>query len=46
MYEKLGNKLNLDYVNLVSHSENINLKFPNQLGDIKVNLEELKKVLI
>ena len=44
--EKLGNKLNLDYVNLESPSENINLKFPNQLGDIRVDLKELKKELI
>ena len=46
MYEKLGNKLNLDYVNLESPSVNVNLKFPNQLGDIRVDLKELKKVLI
>ena len=46
MYEKLGNKLNLDYVNLESPSVNINLKFPNQLGDIRVDLKKLKKVLI
>tara|TARA_B100001057_G_scaffold125934_1_gene124766 strand:- start:8192 stop:9283 length:1092 start_codon:yes stop_codon:yes gene_type:complete len=46
MYQKLGEKLNLNYLNFTSDSQNIKLNRPNQLGDINVDLTELEKKLI
>lgn len=46
MYEKLGEKLNLNYLNLISETQTIKFDYPNQLGDIKVDLIELEKKLL
>ncbi len=45
MYEKLGENLNLNYVNLTSQSQNIKVNKPNQLGDIRVDLNKLKMLI-
>ena len=45
MYERLGNNLSLNYINLKSDSQNININQPNQLGDIKVDLNKLEKLI-
>ena len=45
MYENLGKKLNLNYINLMSESQNINIDTPNQLGDINVDLTKLKSLI-
>ncbi len=41
--KKLGQKLNLNYINLLSETQNLKYNFPNQLGDIFVDLKELEK---
>ena len=41
--KNLGQKLNLDYINLLSETQSLKYNFPNQLGDIFVDLKELEK---
>ena len=45
MYEMLGIKLKLNYINLTSMTQNIKIDQPNQLGDINVDLTKLEKLI-
>tara|TARA_Y100000992_G_C21223831_1_gene471873 strand:- start:65 stop:1159 length:1095 start_codon:yes stop_codon:yes gene_type:complete len=45
MYQKLGEKVGVNYVNLTSKTQGESYDFPNQLGSIIVNLNELKETV-
>ncbi len=45
MYQKLGEKLGVDYINLTSEALGKGYEYPNQLGSILVDLNELKKII-
>ena len=45
MYQKLGEKLGLNYFNLTSETQGKKYDFPNALGNIFVDLKELEKII-
>ena len=45
MYKNLGKKLNLDYFIFHGKEQGVKYKFPNQLGNVFVDLNELEKCI-
>ena len=43
MYKNLGLKVKLEYYNFIGKEQGIQHKFPNQLGNLFVDLNELEK---